>query len=451
MAAASKKSSRTIGVLAAGLAAFAGLAAWAAPDPVFDGGVDAKAALAAAREAAADEPGVIGKYTLPDPGAGDGAIWVSVGRTDIIQPSWIGSPLGSPVLTSPRAAVYRMALDRLPELSHFMHEKFGRCGGYFAHESKQDAEADLAGQPASQGGPYTLDQEAVVKPLVSLAKETELRSTIETLAAYQNRFYQADTGVSASSWIRDRWQGLAGGLKGASASLVAHAAWKQPSVVLTIPGSEKPDEYVVLGGHLDSIAGWGGSAGARAPGADDNASGIAVLTEVVRILGEGKFRPKRTVQVMGYAAEEVGLRGSKEIAQRYQSQGKKVVGVIQFDMTNFKGSPDAVYLLDDNVDPELTAFLGRLVDAYLGIKWSMTRCGYGCSDHASWTRSGFPASAAFESSFNGMNRNIHTDRDTLANSGGSAEHSVNFAKLGVAFAVELAKTAEGKKAQGSGR
>ena len=211
--------------------------------------------------------------------------------------------------------------------------------------------------------------------------------------------------------------------------------------MLTIPGAGKRDEIVVLGGHLDSIASWSGE-DARAPGADDNASGIAVLTEALRILAEAGFRPERTVQFIGYAAEEVGLRGSQDLARQYAQQGRKVAGVIQFDMTNFKGSPEEIYLLSDNVDPGLSALLGRLIDAYIGVRWSATNCGYACSDHASWTRSGFPASAAFESSMDDMNGNIHSARDTLANSGGNAAHSVAFAKLAVAFAAEVAKTAE---------
>jgi leucyl aminopeptidase len=276
--------------------------------------------------------------------------------------------------------------------------------------------------------------------------ETGLRSTIETLAAFNNRYYQASTGVDAAKWISGRWQELGSSIPGAAVSLVSHSGWKQPSVVLTIPGSDKADEVVVLGGHLDSINGWGGET-KRAPGADDNASGIAVLTETLRVLAQSGYKPRRTIQFMGYAAEEVGLRGSQDIAQKYKGQGKKVAGVIQFDMTNFKGSADDVYILSDNVDPALSAFLGKLVDEYLpGVRRNTVRCGYGCSDHASWTKAGYPASAAFESAFDDMNHKIHTAEDTLANSGGSAAHSVNFAKLGLAFAVELGESAGGAPA-----
>jgi PKD repeat protein len=68
-------------------------------------------------------------------------------------------------------------------------------------------------------------------------------------------------------------------------------------------------------------------------------------------------------------------------------------------------------------------------------------CGYACSDHASWTSAGYPSAMMFEAGgTSGYNPNIHTANDTLANMGGSAANSAKFAKLGLAFLGELAKT-----------
>ncbi len=379
---------------------------------------------------------------LPAPPAD---VWVTVDMADLAAP---GFPLsGEPVAEAGGAAVYRAKPDMLPVLAQWTHDNFRRCGGFFAHETKASALAALRPTAAAPGGPYTLDQQAVVAPMAAAVREENIRATISALSAFHNRYYQSDTGVEAARWIKNRWAALAAGIPGATAELVAHS-WKQPSVILTIPGAEKPEEIVVLGGHLDSIAGWGGSSGARAPGADDNASGIATITEALRVLAESGTRPKRTIQFMGYAAEEVGLRGSQDIASKYAAAGKRVVGVIQFDMSNFAGSGGKIFLLSDNVDPALSAFTGRLIDAYAGVPRAETRCGYGCSDHASWTKKGFPSAMAFEAAFDDSNQAIHTERDTLATSGGTAAHSVPFAKLAAAFAVELAKAmpASGKVA-----
>lgn len=365
-------------------------------------------------------------------------VWVSLDRADLSRASAAGIVAAASVEEGSGPAVLKLSSDELSSLSETMHETTGRCGGFFAFRTQEEAAVLPRAASATKGASYVVDQQGWTKPVVARVAEPELRATIETLAAYQNRYYQSDTGVAAAQWIRSRWAALAAGMPAATTRLVAHEGWKQPSVVLTIPGTDKADEIVILGGHLDSINGWSG-ARARAPGADDNASGIAVLTEAIRVLGAAGFKPRRTVEFMGYAAEEVGLRGSQDIAKSYAAAGKKVVGVVQFDMTGFKGSAESVFLLTDNVDPGLTDFLGRLTDVYLGVTRGKTACGYGCSDHASWTKSGFPASAAFEAAFKDMNDNIHSEKDTLANSGGDASHDVPFAKLAAAFAAEMAK------------
>jgi len=368
-------------------------------------------------------------------------VWVTVDQADLAKPEGKNFPLSSPVTTDGKTAVYKVRPDMLPILSQFMHEQFRRCGGYMAHGTEAAARASMLPTAVSpRAAAYTMDQQAVVTPLVAGVQEASIRGTISSLSAFHSRYYQSETGVQAAQWLKSRWAEIAAKVPGASAELFAHSAWKQPSVILTIPGSEFPEEIVVLGGHLDSISGWGNS-GARAPGADDNASGIAVLTEAARVIAESGVRPKRTIQFMGYAAEEVGLRGSQDIAARYSSTGKKVIGVIQFDMSNFKGTASGIYMLTDFVDPALSAFTAKLVTQYAGVPAFTTKCGYACSDHASWHKKGFAAAMGFEATFDDSNKAIHSERDTLASSGGDASHSVPFAKLGVAFALELAKTA----------
>jgi leucyl aminopeptidase len=65
---------------------------------------------------------------------------------------------------------------------------------------------------------------------------------------------------------------------------------------------------------------------------DDDASGLACVLEIFRVLMESSYRPKRTVQFMAYAAEEAGLLGSKDIARAYHRQGVNVVAMLQMEM-----------------------------------------------------------------------------------------------------------------------
>jgi carboxypeptidase Q len=77
---------------------------------------------------------------------------------------------------------------------------------------------------------------------------------------------------------------------------------KYCNVIGWIPGSEFPDEYVILGGHLDGLAG--------ATAAVDNASGATVAMEAARLILAAGGKPRRTIMVQLWAAEEFGLLGS---------------------------------------------------------------------------------------------------------------------------------------------
>jgi len=67
-----------------------------------------------------------------------------------------------------------------------------------------------------------------------------------------------------------------------------------------------------------------------------------------------------------------------------------------------------------------------------------TKCGYACSDHASWQKAGYPAVFAIESAFDNSNKHIHSGNDRLDISPEfSFEHMLEFSKLATAFAIEL--------------
>ena len=86
--------------------------------------------------------------------------------------------------------------------------------------------------------------------------------------------------------------------------------------------------------------------------------------------------------------------------------------MLQMDMTAYvkPGTTERIGVIQDFVDPQLTALLGDLVDEYASIPQVKTKCGYACSDHASWSKIGVPSSFAIESSFEDSNKNIHSSR-----------------------------------------
>ena len=375
---------------------------------------------------------------------GDRQVWITTDQAVVPTLSAKLKSLNAPLTLGASkngVATLRVRESQLLLLSGALHDANHRCGGFVTHETEAEAVAAL--EPASLNPSatvvtYTVDNGAVVNTLVSSLTASNVMSTITQLATYKNRYYTSEFGKTSATWLKTQWETLAQGRSDVTVEAFTHAAFAQPSIILTITGQTKPTEVVVLGGHLDSINGSNPTAGV-APGADDDASGIAVLTEVIRTLMANGYKPDRTLKFMGYAGEEAGLRGSKEIAARYKADKVDVVGVLQLDMTNYKGSASDIVIFTDYTDSSQNAFVSTLVDAYAKVTRSTSACGYACSDHASWTANGFRSSMPFESKMGDDNPNIHTADDTLANSGGNVDHSMKFAKLAVGFVGELAK------------
>ena len=325
------------------------------------------------------------------------------------------------------------------KISELMHKNFHRCGGFIYYPNLESAKEAFIEPSENKNNlaEYSIDQEIVVNSYLKKVNSEYILNTIKKLSSYQNRYFQSHLGVDSQSWIKSNWESIIKNYENARVENFTHE-YIQPSVILTIQGSKYPDDIIVLGGHGDSISNDRGNNNEKnAPGADDNASGIAVLTEIIRVLASEGYRPEKTIKFISYAAEEVGLRGSNEIARRMKSTNSKVIGVLQFDMTNFIGPDGKINLISDFTNQNQNVFLGKLIDKYVQSPWTFSKCGYACSDHASWTNSGFAASFPFESSVNGSNPHLHTKEDTLDKSNNTAEHAMKFAKLGISYLIEL--------------
>lgn len=339
-----------------------------------------------------------------------------------------------------------------PEVSHELHQKILSHGpGYLQHASLAEVNK-LIQRPvveARQVLNYNITEQAYVNQILNDVNEDNIEELIQHLENYGTRFHTRAEANFAAQDLKERWEAIiatAGRQNDVSVRIVDHVNTPMKSVVLTINGNELPSEYVIIGGHLDSTV--SGFNKAVAPGADDNASGIATITEAARVLLTNNFKPKRTVEIMAYAAEEIGLVGSNEIATSYANEGINVVGYVQFDMTAYKGSTQDVYLATDYfIDNTLNLFLIELMEEYNTIgnhqfSYGTTRCNYGCSDHYSWAMNNYPAAFPFEASFNDSNHLIHTTQDTYTNLGATPSHAAKFTKLAIEFLVEAAKRTE---------
>jgi leucyl aminopeptidase len=280
--------------------------------------------------------------------------------------------------------------------------------------------------------PIAPSHQAEVFPLLEKLSPTQLQAQIQKLSSYPTRYYTSTSGLQAVRDLLLQYTTYAVGRDDIEI-IDFQNTYLQPSIIARIQGvGPSADEVVIIGGHVDSTS----SSGA-APGADDDASGSSTVLEIFRVLAEQNFKPQRTLEFHGYAAEEVGLRGSQAIVQQYLNQGIVVAAMMQLDMTGYHpaSTTPTIGIITDYTNPALSAFVRALVDTYTTTPWRNTQCGYGCSDHASWYRAGYPASFPFEGLFSNSNPNIHTSRDLLSVL--DLDHAFEFAKLGLSFLVEL--------------
>jgi Zn-dependent M28 family amino/carboxypeptidase len=119
-----------------------------------------------------------------------------------------------------------------------------------------------------------------------------------------------------------------------SEAVLQRGTLEAPNVVGVVPGSGKlKDEFVILSAHLDHLGvGRPVNGDSIYNGAMDNASGIATVIEVARLLKESKFKPKRSMIFLAVTAEEKGELGSRYFAAHPTVPFKQIVADINLDM-----------------------------------------------------------------------------------------------------------------------
>ena len=114
-------------------------------------------------------------------------------------------------------------------------------------------------------------------------------------------------------------------------------------------GKASPDRVVILGAHYDTVPG--------SPGADDNASAIAVLLEVARNIQ--KISLESTLKLIAFGLEEYGYVGSLHYAERARRGGEEIRGMISLEMVGFTGPrQDYPFYLDPKQYPPVGDFIG---------------------------------------------------------------------------------------------
>jgi len=184
---------------------------------------------------------------------------------------------------------------------------------------------------------------------------------------------------------------------------------KQYNVIADLPGTEKPDEMVIVSGHFDS---WNGPG---SQGTTDNGTGSMTAMEAARILTKVKAKPKRTIRFILWSGEEQGIYGSSGYVKTHASELPKVSAVLVDDGgTNYQGGYVGLATQKDIFEkafaPVVTAFSD--MPQVFRVAERMPRGGG--SDHAPFNAVGVPGFFTMETGRNNYTFVHHTQHDNLS-------------------------------------
>jgi Zn-dependent M28 family amino/carboxypeptidase len=141
------------------------------------------------------------------------------------------------------------------------------------------------------------------------------------------------------------------------------------NVIGELRGAKRPDEYFVMGGHLDS---WDPGTGAI-----DDAAGIAIATGAAHLIAQLPQRPARSIRVVAFANEEAGLYGGKAYAQAHEKDVANAVLGSESDL-----GADRIWKITASVKPEAREAVAQIAAALqpLGVEYAANEAGHGGSD-----------------------------------------------------------------------
>lgn len=199
------------------------------------------------------------------------------------------------------------------------------------------------------------------------------------------------------------------------------------NVLAEIPGTDKKDEIVMLGAHLDS---WHGGTGAT-----DNAAGVAMAMEAVRLLKASGFKPRRTIRIALWGGEEQGLLGSRAYVSKWIASRPEPTDPKELELPSFArkttgplsikpmhGKISAYFNLDNGggkirgIYAENNAALKPIFEAWLAPfhdvgATTTTLRNTGSTDHVSFDRVGVPGFQFIQDDMDYFSRTHHSSVD----------------------------------------
>ncbi len=255
-----------------------------------------------------------------------------------------------------------------------------------------------------------------IRSVLDALEPDSMMADIERLVAFDTRFMGSDSNWAAVAWIKNRFEGMEYAVRLDSFEVnvdrrVAGNSYVleklvQANVVAARRGVISPDKKIVIGAHYDTISlDFVQAEQDFAPGADDNATGVAAVLEIARLVSD--LQIGLTIEFVLFGSEELGLIGSDAYAASALADGEDIVLMLGLDVLGTRSEvfPNAFTLDTTSPTLALAEQIADAAEAFTDVfsrdgssnsRVMVTALGCRCSDHQSFLNRGFPAIGVFQ-------------------------------------------------------
>ncbi len=273
---------------------------------------------------------------------------------------------------------------------------------------------------------FSYSQNQEIERLCQKIEKDSLKANVQALEAFGSRYAFNNNRKQVAEYLRERLESYGFEAKLDSFYLemefpyfsgVYNAGW-QYNVVGKLQGAWVQDTSVHLGAHYDAVSFMEGFEDFvnLAPGADDNASGVAAVLEIARVFAQNEVKPIKTLVVNFYAAEEQGLKGSNHVidAIAKPTWSENIVAMINLDMVGYSEA-DSNSFIGDVISyynsRELTDMAMEYANLYTTLTPNETTVNSNASDSYSYNSYGVRSVFLCEHDFT---PHYHTERDVFS-------------------------------------
>lgn len=241
-------------------------------------------------------------------------------------------------------------------------------------------------------------------------------ATVQDLESFGSRAFYLHSSLEAAGYIRERLADLGLWVEFQYFDVDGYSV---PNVIAVKNGTSPSADNYLFGAHYDSAnmyaVNYTVGADLSAPGADDDASGVAAVIELATVMRGISL--EHTVKFAAFAAEETGLNGSELFASTEKSSGVRYADTVIMDMIGYRaGTQNKVVVFTDHPHEAIAGTLEQVVNRYdidLAVE-VVPSADYAFSDHYPFWEHGYPTTAILEEFVDGWPANpyYHTENDT---------------------------------------